>query len=324
MKTRHPLTVLAVLAVLALSSVLCACGDDGREVAGGVGGTGGTGGDAGIGGVGGTGGTGGDAGTGAVSGTGGTGGTGFPSVTSVTMPGPFATKNPNGDAEGPGCTVHRPATLGEGGLKHPVIVWGMGTGGFNFYQPAFELWASHGFIVVGDIQGNGQGDGVEMLGCLDHVCATYAPHVDCRAGTTGHSQGGGGAIMAGRDPRVVVTAPVQPYIQQGFGGFDQASIDQQTGPMLLLSGTLDNIATPAVHQQPVFDGTNVPVLWANRVGEDHVSVGTDGLESYRSEILAWFRIHLLGDDTFRPMFYGASCELCSDTTNWMVQRKGVQ
>jgi hypothetical protein len=237
--------------------------------------------------------------------------------------GPFATKNPNGDPEGPDCTVHRPATLGENGLKHPVIVWGMGTGGFNFYQPAFELWASNGFIVVAGLLGNGQGSGQEMLGCLTYICEHYAPNVDCRAGTTGHSQGGGGAIMAGQDPRVIVTAPVEPYIQQGFGGFDTASINKQVGPMLLMSGTLDNIAVPAMHQQPVFDTTNVPVFWANSVGEDHVSVGTDGLISFRSIILAWFRIHLMGDNTFRPMFYGPSCDLCGDTT-WMVQRKGIQ
>jgi hypothetical protein len=155
------------------------------------------------------------------------------------------------------------------------------------------------------------------------VCEHYAPNVDCRAGASGHSQGGGGAIMAGQDPRVIVTAPVEPYIMQGFGGYDQASIDKQVGPMLLLSGTADNIAVPSVNQQPVFDGTNVPVFWANKVGEDHISVGTDGLISFRSEILAWFRIHLMGDDTFRPMFYGPDFELSGDTT-WMIQRKGIQ
>jgi len=284
-------THVLIRAALVTTALLVACGDDGPAGPGGAAGSG--------------------------------GGSTFPSVTSLTEPGPFVTQNPQGDAEGPNCTVHRPAILGENGLKHPVIIWGMGTGGFNLYQPAFDLWASNGFIVVGGLLGNGQGSGEEMLGCLDYICRQYAPNVDCRAGASGHSQGGGGALMAGRDPRVIVTAPVQPYIQQGFGGYDQASIDQQVGPMLLLSGTADNIATPSGNQQPVFDRTNVPVFWANKVGEDHVSVGTDGLISYRSEILAWFRIHLMDDDTFRPMFYGANCELCGDST-WMVKRDGIQ
>jgi hypothetical protein len=246
----------------------------------------------------------------------------FPAVTDLSAKGPFETTGANGTAEGPNCSVHRPATLGEGGLRHPVIIWGMGTGGFNLYQPAFELWASHGFVVAAGLLGNGQGSGVEMLGCLDYVCEHYAPHVDCRAGASGHSQGGGGAIMAAQDPRVITTAPVQPYIQQGFGGFDQASIPKQTGPMLLLSGTLDTVAAPDTNQKPVFDGTNVPVFWGSSVGTDHVAPGTDGLIAYREAMLAWFRIQLMGDDSFRGMFYGASCTLCSDS-KWKVMRKGL-
>jgi hypothetical protein len=219
--------------------------------------------------------------------------------------------------------VHRPATLGEGGVRHPVVIWGMGTGGFNTYQESFDRWASHGFIVAAALLGDGQGDGVEMLACLDYVCEQYAANVDCRAGATGHSQGGGGALMAGQDARVITTAPVQPYVQQDFGGFDQASFTRQVGPMLLLSGTDDVLATPADHQQPVFDATNVPVVWANLVGGDHVITGIDGAASYRDVQLAWFRLQLMDDEDFRGMFYGPDCELCRDSA-WQVQRKGVQ
>jgi hypothetical protein len=218
--------------------------------------------------------------------------------------------------------VHRPATLGENGLRHPVIIWGMGTGGFNTYQGAFDLWASNGFIVAAALLGDGQGDGAEMIACLDYVCEHYAPDVDCRAGASGHSQGGGGAIMAGRDPRVITTAPVQPYIAQGFGGFDQASITAQVGPMLLLSGGADVIAVPADHQEPVFTTTNVPVFWGTLIEGDHVTTGIDGIASYREVVLAWWRIQLMGDDTFRDMFYGPDCGLCTDDA-WIVMRDGI-
>lgn len=250
-------------------------------------------------------------------------GTPFPPIGDPTMNGSFATNSPQGQAEGPDCEVHRPATLGENGLRHPVIVWGMGTGGFNTYQAAFDLWASNGFVVAAGLLGNGQGSGQEMLGCLAYVCSTYAPNVDCtRVGASGHSQGGGGAIMAGQDPRVITTAPVMPYITQGFGGFDTASIPKQIGPMLLLSGTADTIAVPAQHQQPVFDGTNVPVFWANLVGGNHVTTGIDGIASYKVIVLEWFRLRLMGDESFRSKFYGADCGYCSDST-WQVQRKGI-
>jgi hypothetical protein len=246
--------------------------------------------------------------------------TGFPPTGGPGEQGPFATQSPTGNAEGPACVIHRPAKLGEGGRRHPVIIWGMGTGGFNTYGPAFELWASNGFVVAAALLGNGQGDGAEMRACLDYVCETYGADLDCeRTGASGHSQGGGGAIMAGRDPRVIATAPIQPYTQQGFGGFDRASITQQHGPMLLLSGTADTIAAPAPNQQTVFDMINEPVIWANLIGGDHVLTGIDGAASYREIVLAWFRLQLMDDESFRSTFYD-SCALCSDAA-WMVQRR---
>lgn len=247
---------------------------------------------------------------------------GFPAASDPTMPGPFPTEAPSGTAEGPNCVVHRPKTLGAGGTRHPVIIWGMGTGGFNTYQAAFELWASHGFIVAASLLGDGQGDGAEMLACLSHVCSAYADHVDCRAAATGHSQGGGGAIMAGMDPRVVATAPIQPYIQQGFGGFDQGSISRQQGPMLLFSGTNDVVASPEGNQRPVFEDANVPVFWANLVNGEHVSTGLDGAAGYRSAALAWFRLQLLDDPDYAGTFYGPRCALCSDPA-WIVKTRGL-
>jgi hypothetical protein len=113
-----------------------------------------------------------------------------------------------------------------------------------------------------------------------------------------------------------------PYIQQGFGGFDQASIPEQNGAMLLLSGTADTIAVPATNQQPVFDRTNVPVCWAHLVGGDHVAVSLNGLATYRETMLAWYRLQLMGDESYRPTFYGPSCEICGDSA-WQVQRKRI-
>jgi hypothetical protein len=221
-------------------------------------------------------------------------------------------------------------TLGQGGVRHPVIVWGNGTGGpTGVYAAAFEHWASHGFIVIADNASNGQGSGAGMIACLDYILgqntasgSEFQGKVCPRAGASGHSQGGGGALMAGRDRRVIATAPLMPYIAQGFGGFDRASITAQTGPMLLLSGTADTIAAPATHQQPVFDTTNVPVFWANLTGGDHVAVSLNGLMTYREVMLAWYRVQLMDDGAFRSMFYGANCGLCANT-QWTVKRRGI-
>jgi hypothetical protein len=177
-----------------------------------------------------------------------------------------------------------------------------------------------------------------MLACLDWVesqnavaGSPYEGHVALQhAGASGHSQGGGGTLMAGRDPRILVTVPFMAYTQQGFGGFDRASIALQTGPMLLMSGSADTIAVPAQNQAPVFQDTNVPVFWGTLTGADHVTFalgltlgGGNAVQvPYLAPSTAWFRLHLMCDESARPMFYGANCTLCSDP-QWTVQRKGI-
>ncbi|HMI83967.1 MAG TPA: hypothetical protein VK550_07720 [Polyangiaceae bacterium] len=253
----------------------------------------------------------------------------FPAVTDFSKVGPF-TAAP-AEAGGANCTIFRPTTLGENGVKHPVIAWGNGTGGIvGVYTWILSHWATHGFIVAAANTGSA-GTGNEMTACLDWVeqqnsvaGSVYEGKVAVgRAGVSGHSQGGGGTLMVGRDPRILATAPVMPYTQQGFGGFDTASITQQHGMMLLLSALNDTIAVPAQNQAPVFMSTNVPVFWGTLASGNHVTFSLGGNPGYLAPTTAWFRMLLMCDDTARPMFYGTSCTVCTDTANWTVQRKGI-
>jgi predicted dienelactone hydrolase len=265
-------------------------------------------------------------------GTGGTtGGGGFPAVTDFAAPGPFAVTQTSG---GPSCTIHRPTDAALGGpnknLRHPVITWGNGTGATpSVYAGVLRHWATHGFIVTA-ADSTSTGDAVEMLGCLqwildqDMVAGPYMGRVDTgKLGASGHSQGGGGTLMTGRDARITATAPLQPYILGGLGGFQTSSIMQQKGPMFLMSGSDDTIATPTRNQQPVFDDTNVPVIWGNLQGATHTGTAIGSIGDYRGPATAWFRLHLMGDESARSLFYGASCGLCTDA-DWSVQRKGIQ
>ena len=294
----------------------------------------------------GTGGTGGPGGGGGSSGAGASDsgspprdcGTGrFPAVGDYGQGGPF----PVGPAEaaGPTCTIFRPSNLGEGGVRHPVIAWGNGTGTptVAVYTWLLAHWATHGFIVAAANTGSA-GTGAQMLACLDWVesqnavpGSPYEGRVAVgRAGASGHSQGGGGTLMAGRDPRVLATVPFMAYTQQGFGGFDRASIAQQVGPMLLLSGSADTIAAPAQNQAPVFQETNVPVFWGTLLGSDHVTFalgltlggGNPSAIGYLGPSTAWFRLHLTCDESARSTFFGAACTLCSDA-RWAVQQRGL-
>jgi hypothetical protein len=250
----------------------------------------------------------------------------FPSVTSFSDSGPFATTR-----EAPAnsnCTFFRPATLGQNGVTHPVILWGNGTfTSPNTYSAFLTHLASHGFIVAAANTSNA-GDGSQMIACLNFVTTQNATsgsaffhHVDlARVGAAGHSQGGAGTIMAGRDARVTATAPMSPFITAipGGGRFNNASIGQQHGPMFLLSGGNDTLATPARHQQPVFTGANVPVVWATLAGASHNAV-TGNAGGYRGPVTAWFRAQFM-DDASAARVFPPTCTLCT-TAGFTVQVK---
>jgi len=248
----------------------------------------------------------------------------FPPVTSFADRGPFATTSTNVS----NCTIFRPATLGQGGVTHPVIIWGNGTGATpSSYSGLLTHLASHGFIVAAANTSNA-GNGSQMLACLTFVInqnatagSAFFQHVDVnRVGASGHSQGGAGTIMAGRDARVKVTAPLQPYIRPipGGGAFSTASISAQRGPMFLVSGGADTIAVPNTHQRPVFNGANVSVVWGTLAGATHFETPGDAGD-FRAPVTAWFRANLM-DDASAARLFPPICTLCT-TAGWSVVSK---
>ncbi len=250
---------------------------------------------------------------------------GFPAVSSFSASGPFATTNAN---VGPDCRIYRPSSLGDNGVRHPIILWGNGTGGTPAtYGDLLTHWASHGFVVAAARTSNA-GSGEEMIACLDYLVqqngratGTYAGRLDLnRVGSSGHSQGGGGSIMAGRDARITATAPFQPYVL-GLGHVT-SSQSQQNGPMFLMTGSSDTLAGSTLNGRPVFRNANVPVFWGELQRAGHFEPVGDG-GGYRGPATAWYRYHLMGDQNARNTFYGSNCELCSDRS-WNVQKKGIQ
>jgi len=224
--------------------------------------------------------------------------------------------------------VYRPSFLGLGGVRHPIILWGNGTTASPpIYAGVLNHWASHGFVVAAANTSNA-GTGREMLACLDYLEAEnlragsdYEGLLDVAlVGASGHSQGAGGAIMVGADPRVSVTAPVEPYIT-GLG-HDAASQKNQHGPMFLMSGGRDPIALRAIQQQPVFDNTNAAVFWGTLKAADHLISAVGDISDFRGPATAWLRLHLMADESARSYFYGVNCKLCTDSA-WTVEKKGL-
>lgn len=229
-------------------------------------------------------------------------------------PGPYATTSSYEDSD---CTVYRPRNVPQGA---PLILWGNGTGGSpSTYGRGLAHWASYGYVVAAANTANA-GTGREMLSCIDAVrTAAYGANVDfSRIGAAGHSQGGGGAIMAAEDTRITATAPMQPFVL-GLG-HRSAAQDNQHAPMLLLSGSRDVLAEPDQNQAPVFRRVDVPVFWATLQGAGHF-IPTGNFGDYRGLTTAWWEFQLKGDDAAARLFTGP-CSACN-LSGWDVRRKGL-
>jgi hypothetical protein len=248
--------------------------------------------------------------------------------------GPFATTTENnvGPAAGVGAdggapvafTLFRPSDLAQGGLCHPVVTWGNGTGTSpSIYRVLLSQLASHGFVVIASDSPNvAQGSPAPMLAGVtwvleqnaDPTSELYQRIDTTHVGATGHSQGAFATMTAGADPRVVAIAPIA-------GAMASRNLH---GPALLLCGGMDT-TVPCSGVLTAFDGiTNQPVMYADQLAVDHVdwiSFRAGTLNPYEVAVTAWMRVHLMGDSALRPMFYGPTCTLCTNTVVWQVMQK---
>jgi len=129
-----------------------------------------------------------------------------------------------------------------------------------------------------------------------------------RAGTSGHSQGGGGANAAASHPNVQAIGNVQ-------GAFGVAPPGKA---FLCLTGTED-IATASCKTS--VNGTSSPALYANWQGGTHTGTATllgfvtgeAGTKQYMRLYTAWFRCFLADDSKACALFAGgASCPVCKE------------
>lgn len=228
---------------------------------------------------------------------------------------------------GPRCQIYHPVNMDYG--RHPILIWGNATRTSTFsYQDLFHHWATYGVVVVAATTSDA-GDGRNMRDCLEHILnmnggQTLRGHNPFRGrlnpnriAAAGHGEGGGGALMLGRDMRITTTIALQPYVR-GLGHSPLASANQ-SGPILLMSGTADTLASPQTNQQAVFDDANVPVTWLTLHGANQQAPLYHG-GAYRGPMTAWIRWKLWGDDKAARVFEGDDCLLCRDET-WTIETK---
>ncbi|MGW6620900.1 poly(ethylene terephthalate) hydrolase family protein [Nocardia sp. NPDC055002] len=205
-------------------------------------------------------------------------------------------------------TVYRPADLGA--TRHPVVIWGNGTGvGPGYYEEwLLEHWAAAGFVVVAantTMSNSGAemlAGGRELLRRNDKSDSVYYGKIATdRVAAAGHSQGGAGAINAGADGMVRTVLALQPG--------PLASPGRILGPTLFLAGAEDRIVDTDLIVKPLFDKADqVPAIFAELGGAGHL----DGRE-YVDVMTDWLKYQLLDDAAARARFVGATCGLCTDS-----------
>ncbi len=240
-------------------------------------------------------------------------------VSSFEAPGPYKTMTINSTGPGGTFTLYRPSELGQGGVRHPIITWGNGTGTTPAIYSAFLTHlASHGFVVIASNNSN-TGSGAEMLSGVQWLIeqntgtGELAGKLDTtKVGATGHSQGGGGALNAGADPRVTTVVPIAPAPGSGT----------LKGTMALLCGGQDTIiSATTLCTSLIYNRATVPTFFGILKAATHTTaIGNIG--GYRGPATAWMRLQLMGDETARAMFYGSSCTLCADPS-WTVTSKNL-
>jgi dienelactone hydrolase len=250
-----------------------------------------------------------------------------------TVAGPFATVTENnvGPAAGVGAdggppvafTMFRPKDLNQGGLCHPVVTWGNGTGANpSLYKVLLNQLASHGFVVIASDSPNvAQGSPAPMVAGVtwvlqqndDPTSELYQKIDTAHIGATGHSQGAFATTTAGSDSHITTIAPL-------CGASTQRNLH---GPAWLFCGGMDT-TVPCSTVQSAFNGiTNQPVMLAEYLAADHASWitfrGTTP-SPVEAAVTAWMRVQLMGDTSLRSWFYGSGCKLCTDSA-WQVMQK---
>ncbi|WP_454165223.1 poly(ethylene terephthalate) hydrolase family protein [Gordonia iterans] len=208
-------------------------------------------------------------------------------------------------------TVYYPRELGRGGVRHPIVLWGNGTGAIpGFYTHLLRHYASHGFVTVAANTPTSN-FAISMRWGIDLMArhaadprSLFYKKVDLsRIAAAGHSQGGSGAINAAVDPRVTTVVAMAP------GPLNDVTLVRDAS-VLYLAGSDDAVVWPALVRAMYQRSGHLPAAYLELRRTAHLEAVTSG-GSMRAPSTAWLHYWLLGDRRARGEFFGAGCGYCA-------------
>jgi hypothetical protein len=187
------------------------------------------------------------------------------------------------------------------GCRVPIIHFANGTGAScSTYNSALTHFATHGFIVA-CYEDTNTGQGTQAIDAIEAVLEEYGDIADAKYGFTGHSQGGGGAILGvyraeqqwGSSAEYAGLG-IEPAHGYGDSPFNWGSLYGQIySPVAMFNGSSDSLVS-ASWVSSGYDElpSTLKKAWYEAVGAAHIPPpNTDAGEMG----VAWFRWQLLGD-----------------------------
>jgi len=236
----------------------------------------------------------------------------FPPLTSYTANdggfGSVVTRNASDATSGP-VAIFRPSKYGEGGVRHPVVVWGNGrTNTVDIWARFLQRVASYGFVVVAPEQD--MVTTAHMDAAIDYAIRLAAdPNgTDCgkidttKLGSTGYSMGGGGAIGVASNARITAT-----FLFAALGINNSKNIKAPWAGTFAETDEFFAWSTikPAVMASPQ------PAFAGMLTGTTHNTLPGNAKSS--EAYIAFLRWRFMGDPAAKAIFVGPSCQICTDT-----------
>jgi len=230
--------------------------------------------------------------------------------------------------DGNGWTYHLwyPTNLGAGGYLHPIISFGVGTGGTpTNYADTMDQLASWGFVVIANDNGT-QGLGQYIVAGANYMIAKnsdsgsifYNKLATNKIGAFGHSQGAGGVLNAVLSAPTLFKSAIPNALPNPM--WWSTPVPSLTGwpttvPIWIQCGTSDSLICSLSAMQTWYN--QVPGAAARArakaAGHNELQLANNKYQGYD---VAWFKYTLEGDTYARGAFAGATPELPTNTTRW--------
>jgi hypothetical protein len=187
------------------------------------------------------------------------------------------------------------------GCRVPIVHIANGTGATcSTYGSLARHFASHGFVTA-CYEDTNTGQGTQAIDAIEAVVSEYGDIVDTKYGFTGHSQGGGGAILGvyraeqqWGSSREYAGLGIEPAHGFGDSPYNWSTLYGQIySPIAMFNGSADILVSSSwVRSGYNALSSSLEKAWYEAVGAAHIPPpNTDAGEMG----VAWFRWQLLGD-----------------------------